>query len=111
MAYHSYQPSTTSLVTTIEGRFDADLAAQVTATWAADGRVRHIIVDLSDVTLLDSSGLAALVNGQGIAREREGELIIASPSEAAGTILALTGLDRTFEIVPSIADALARIGL
>ncbi len=111
MTYHSHQPNERSLVISVEGRFDADLAVQVTAIWTENRLIRHIIVDLSHMTVMDSSGLGALVNGQSVAREREGDLIIASPSEAVSMILALTGLDRTLEVVPSVEDALARLGL
>lgn len=110
MTYQAYQPNDLTLVLVLEGRFDAEMAAQVSASWEENRQVRNIVVDLSRVTVMDSPGLAALVNGQSRVRDREGDLILANPSEAATTILALTGLNRTFEIAPTVENALARFG-
>jgi len=110
MAYHSYQPNDATLVLSLEGRLDAELAVQVSASWEENRQIRNIVVDLSQVTVIDSPGLAALVSGQSHARDRDGDLILANLSEAAATILALTGLNHTFEIAPSVENALARFG-
>lgn len=59
-----------------------------------------IVVDLSAVTFLDSSALGALVGVIRRLRERNGELRIVQPRNAAGRIFELTGLDAVLDLYP-----------
>jgi anti-sigma B factor antagonist len=72
----------------------------------ADGH-RKIVVDLSRVTFVDSSGLGALVAGLKSARQASGDLRIASAPEQAMAVLKLTSLDRVFRIHATVEDAIA----
>ena len=71
-----------------------------------------IIVDLSDVTFIDSSGLSVLVQ----ARQRLGtsstgnpiRLVVVRP--AVQRIFEITGLDQVFEIYDSNEGAQAKLG-
>lgn len=56
-----------------------------------------VVVDLSGVDLIDSSGLSALISGLKAARQAGGSLRIARPSKQARSILKLTNLHRVFE--------------
>ncbi len=60
------------------------------------GRAR-IVVDLSEVTFMDSSGLGALVGCLKTARQAGGDLRIAAPNEQVMMILRLSNLDRVFK--------------
>jgi anti-sigma B factor antagonist len=68
---------------------------------------RDLIVDLSGVSFLDSSGLGVLVTAHKRARAAGGMLRLASCQPAVATIFQITALDRAFSIHPSVEDAVA----
>ena len=61
----------------------------------------HIVVDVSEVDFIDSSGLAALVRARKVAEERQGSLVLTAPSESIDQLLRLTRLEEYFTIVPT----------
>jgi anti-sigma B factor antagonist len=65
----------------------------------------RIVLDLSKVTFMDSSGLGALLGSHRRARLLEGEIRLAAPSYRVTEILRLTSLDRVFTIHPTVAEA------
>jgi len=65
----------------------------------------RIVLDLSAITFMDSSGLGALLGSQRRARLLEGEIRLAAPSERVVEILRLTNLDRVFDVHPTVAAA------
>lgn len=69
-------------------------------------RSERVVVDLSGVSYLDSSGLASLVEALQAARRRQGRLSLAAVSEAAERVLHLARLDKVFALYPSVAEAL-----
>lgn len=68
-----------------------------------DGNTR-LVVDLSGVDSIDSSGLGALISGLKAARQSGGDLRIAAPGEQALAVLELTNLNRVLKSYES-ADA------
>ena len=72
----------------------------------ADGQHR-LVVDLGQVSFIDSSGLGALISGLKSARQAGGDLRIANPGEQARVVLKLTRLDRVLHPYDSVEDALA----
>ena len=56
-------------------------------------------VDLSEVSYIDSSGIAALVEGFQIARTRGSRFVLVAVSDAVRAVLELARLDRVFVIV------------
>jgi anti-anti-sigma factor len=91
------------------GRLDMLCAAEMKQRLArsvAEGHSR-LVVDLSGVSFLDSSGLGALIGGLKAARLAGGDLRIAAPAEQARVILELTTLDRVLRPYPTVEDALA----
>jgi anti-sigma B factor antagonist len=68
------------------------------------GRPR-IVVDLSGVEFMDSSGLGALVGCLKTTRQAGGDLRIAAPSEQVVMVLQLSNLDRILTSYASAADA------
>lgn len=90
------------------GRLDLLTAASVKrrlATALTDGYTR-IVVDLADVTFLDSSGLGVLIGGLKATRLAGGDLRIARPTEQARVILELTTLDRILQPFADLEEAL-----
>lgn len=60
------------------------------------GKTR-LVVDLSGVDTIDSSGLGALISGLKAARQSGGDLRIAAPGEQAMAVLDLTNLNRVLK--------------
>jgi len=61
---------------------------------------RQVMLDLSAVTFMDSSGLGVLVNQLKEFRALGGDLTLRAPSPQTRKVLEITGLDRTIPIVP-----------
>lgn len=59
-----------------------------------EGGAPRVVVDLTEVSFMDSSGLGALIAGLKKTRQASGDLRIAGPNEQVLTVLRLTNLDR-----------------
>src|SRR5580700_11743602 len=57
-----------------------------------------VVIDLSDVEMLDAGGLTALLSLQQWARSRNIQLKLVNPSHFVNEVLTVTGLDHVFEI-------------
>ena len=69
-------------------------------------KTQRLIVDLRDVSFMDSSGLSVLVACMKRMREAGGELAIACPNGSILKVFTVTGLDRLFTIRPSVDEAI-----
>jgi anti-sigma B factor antagonist len=67
----------------------------------------EVLVDLSGVTFMDSTGLGVLVAARKQARVFRGSLGLVAPSPPVARVLSLTSLDRVFPLFGSLEDALA----
>ena len=93
----------------VKGRLDAVVAPDIKSRLKeliAGGHIR-LIVDLEDVSFIDSSGLAALVSGFRAAREAGGTIKLAGLREQTMMVFKLTRLDRVFEIHPDAEAAIS----
>jgi anti-sigma B factor antagonist len=68
------------------------------------GGASRVVVDLSRVTFVDSSGVGALVTLWRTIGETPGAFAIAAPSRAAQSVLATTGIDSLIEHVDARPD-------
>lgn len=66
-----------------------------------------IVVDMSDVEFLDSTGLGVLVGGLKRVRTHEGSMHLVCTHERILKIFRITGLTRVFPIHDSVAAAVA----
>jgi anti-anti-sigma factor len=64
----------------------------------------NVVLDLSAVGFMDSSSLGMLVTCLKRVRERDGRFVLLGVSGSPMKVLSLTGLDRVFEVVPSMDD-------
>ncbi len=103
-----HEPEKGLFVLTAEG--ELDLASAPSLKWAltdvlSDGG-RRIVVDLSQVTFIDSTALGVLV---GVHRSLPvgARLAIVCTHDEVMNIFELTGLDATFDIFHTLDDALA----
>ncbi len=67
---------------------------------------RHLLVDLSAVVYIDSSGVASLVEGYQMAKKKELKFGLVNVSEAAMSVLQLARLDKVFPIHASVEERL-----
>lgn len=74
----------------------------------AQGNLR-LLVDLSGVSFIDSSGLSALVAGLKAAKQQGGNLALFGLQEQALMIFEITQAHTIFDILPTEADALAML--
>jgi anti-sigma B factor antagonist len=74
---------------------------------ALDSGRPRLVVDLSGVDFLDSTGLGVLVAGLNRSQELGGTLSLVCPRPRILTVLRITGLDELFVIHPTVEDALA----
>ncbi len=66
----------------------------------------NVLVDLSAVSYIDSSGIASLVEGYQLARNKQLQFGLVGVSEAAHQVLQLARLDKVFQIKDNIQDFL-----
>lgn len=67
----------------------------------------RIVVDLSRVEFLDSTGLGVLVGAHKRARSAEGHLAVACSTERILKIFRITALDKVLDIHHTVDDAVA----
>ncbi|MBC8158998.1 MAG: STAS domain-containing protein [Alphaproteobacteria bacterium] len=104
---HEIRETGGASVVAFEG--DVDLETSPTARKVlldCVGQKRPMLVDMSAVTYIDSSGVASLVESLQAARKAGLDFALVSVSEAALRVLQLARLDRVFTIHATIEDAL-----
>jgi anti-sigma B factor antagonist len=70
---------------------------------------KHVIVDFTDTTFIDSTTLGVLVSGVKRLRSNDGELSLVCDDRNITKIFEITGLDRVFTIHPTRAEAVEQL--
>jgi anti-sigma B factor antagonist len=73
-----------------------------------EGRNR-LVVDLTETSYMDSSGLTALVVAHKRVRKRGGQLVVVNVDPSIGRTFEITGLHLLFPLVRERSEALARL--
>lgn len=68
---------------------------------------QSLLIDMSGVTYIDSSGVASLVEGYQAARKKNQQFGLVAVSQAAMSVLSLARLDKVFPIYESVEARLA----
>ncbi len=71
---------------------------------------KHLLIDLSNVVYIDSSGVASLVEGYQTAKKNDLKFGLVSVSEAAMNVLQLARLDKVFPIHASVEERMREDG-
>ena len=74
---------------------------------AFDGSPQKLVIELSSVSYMDSSGVATLVEAMQISRKNNAKLVLCSMTERVHSIFEIARLDQVFTIKPDIDSALA----
>ena len=69
--------------------------------------ISAVVVDLGDVSFMDSTALSALLRSKDTLGQQEISLRLAAPSKAVERIFSVTGLQDYFDIFPSREAAIA----
>jgi anti-sigma B factor antagonist len=92
----------------LAGEVDLSRSPQARKTILDCLQERHnLMVDLSGVSYIDSSGVASLVEGFQISRQKALDFALIGVSDAAMSVLRLARLDRVFPIFDSLQARLA----
>jgi anti-sigma B factor antagonist len=97
------------LVLEVGGEIDVYTAPQLRERLISivEGGGRRVVVDLSRVEFLDSTGLGVLVGALKRLRGVGGELFLVCDQERLLKIFRITGLDRVFTLYPTVDTATA----
>jgi anti-sigma B factor antagonist len=108
MAVAGITESEGRLIVALEGEIDLEQAGTVRrALLDALKKGRTVLVDLSLVTYIDSSGIASLVEGLQVAKKQKSELALVAVSQRVRRVLELARLDKVFQIHADLAAATA----
>lgn len=69
----------------------------------------HVLVEMSEVEYIDSSGIASLVEGYQDAKSRNLSIGLVNISETTRQVLQLARLDQVFPIFDTVSDGLAAL--
>jgi anti-sigma B factor antagonist len=75
------------------------------------GRKHDLILDMTKVTFVDSSGLGALIETYQKARSADGDIAYIIDNPRILKILKLVDLDKVFRIFPNLGRALEYVGV
>jgi anti-sigma B factor antagonist len=99
------------VVVGLRGELDVSVAVRIVAQLSVvAAREREIIVDLTGLEFIDSSGLAALVRVREQARRAGGDLLLAAPQRQVLRLLTLTRLVDVFSVHASVDEAATDAG-
>ena len=92
---------------------EVDLATAPTLTGELDAVMRDsegaFVVDLCDVSFLDSSGVSVLLRARAVLGREERDLVVVCPPGPVRRILELTGIDDLFAMFDSRDGAAASL--
>ncbi len=74
-----------------------------------DDGVRRLVVDLSEVTFIDSTALGVLIGGVRRVHAADGTMAIVVATRPVERVLSVTGLDRVFSMYPTRDEAIAAL--
>ena len=100
------KPHSRSNVVPLKGEIDLHVSPAVTAALndMIDKKPERLVVDLSEVSYIDSAGLAALIQAMQKVEGYGGKFMLAGLQETVRSIFEISRLDQVFQIFPD-ADA------
>ncbi len=92
----------------LEGEIDLHISPRVAVSLAQISQKKpdRVVVDLSRVVYIDSSGLAVLIEGMQNAEDYGGKFALVGLQENVRSIFEIARLDQVFQIFPDVASAL-----
>ncbi len=96
------------LVISLEGELDVENSTSFRSKVRNKESSEHpnLVIDLTKVNYIDSSGLGALIALQKDARFNGGALSVVGASEQIKRVMKMTNLDKLFELYSTLEEAL-----
>jgi anti-sigma B factor antagonist len=93
----------------LKGEIDLHVSPSVTASLNGmiEKKPERLVVDLSEVSYIDSAGLAALIEAMQKVEAYGGKFMLAGLQETVRSIFEISRLDQVFQIFPDADAALA----
>jgi len=106
-------PSEKARILDVEGEIDVYTSPELKQKIVeyTEAGVKSLVINLSKVEYLDSTGLGVLIGGLKRLREASGNLSLVAPGMRILRIFEITGLDKIFDIYPSEEEAIAKEGV
>ena len=98
-----------SSVLPLEGEIDLHVSPRIATSLAAivKEKPKKLVVDMSKVTYIDSSGLAILIEGMQNVEAYGGRFALACLQDVVRPIFEIARLDQVFRVFPDVKAALA----
>jgi anti-sigma B factor antagonist len=105
----SGQSSEECIILPLEGEIDLHISPEVAADLEnlIKKKPKKLVIDLSKVSYVDSSGLSVLLRAMQEVEHYGGKCYLIGLQETVRVILESSGLDQAFRILPDVAAALA----
>src|SRR3954453_21046967 len=105
------QPDPDTRVISVSGEIHVTTAPEFSQRLndAIAAGTRGVVIDMSGVEFIDSTGLSVLLNGLRRVTRAEGKLSLVVSNPTVLRLFEITRLDSTFDIQPSREAALARV--
>lgn len=99
-------PGSGRYILTVSGEVDLASSPELDAAIISsiDSGTTSVVIDLTDVSFMDSSGLGVIVRGLKRCREADKELDLVITNERVLKVFGITGLDQVIPIHDSIED-------
>jgi anti-sigma B factor antagonist len=93
----------------LKGEIDLHVSPVITASLNAiiEKKPDRLVIDLSDVSYIDSAGLAALIQAMQRVEAYGGKFLLAGLQETVRSIFEISRLDQVFQVFPDVDTALA----
>lgn len=101
-------------VLALDGEIDLVSAATVRESLAAivnDHTDRTVVIDLRDVTFMDSSGVGALLSAYRPLKLQQRPLLVAEPQPIVARVLGITNVERLIPVVETVDQAVENCAL
>ncbi|WP_409301494.1 anti-sigma F factor antagonist [Peribacillus sp. SCS-155] len=73
--------------------------------------IKHIILNLEELTFMDSSGIGVILGRYKQIKESQGEMVVCAISPSVKRLFEMSGLFKIIKIEPSEKNALRRLGV
>jgi len=91
-----------------ENKLDARIAPDLKSefTIMSNRGIRNIILDLSKVSFVDSSGLSSVLLGQRTCKNMGGIMVLCGVKDSVMKVLKIAQLDKNLDILPTLDEAI-----
>jgi anti-sigma B factor antagonist len=99
------EPSPGAVVIAVDGEIDVATAPELERALAAAGAEKRVVLDLSECSFIDSSGLRTLLGARSAVESARGTLVLVVSDPGLLRVFEVVGLGDVLEIHETVADA------